>query len=505
MMDTLLSSKQNMSAVLLLATVIWLLITALVPKFVGPKSRRTILNSQRLFEFSSKRIKKEFWLHGTDMMREWFKSNPGKPVEINTDVGRTVLLPPEFADEIRNEKNFSLSAWSTRSYHAHLPGFEGFREESHSGVLMQRVITKHLTQRMAHLIQPLAEESSLGLHDLFPTDPGWHSVHLREQILAIAARVSSRTFVGKEMCRNERWLKIAREYTVAVFTAAADLRRWPCILRPIVNMFLPSCCRAQVMMKEATLFVQKIAKGRNEAEKDSEANTESSGYALEWLEQEANGSPYDPAAALMMLSMVTIHTTADLLCQTIIDIAQHPETLKALREEISSVVYEHGWQKLTLYQLKLLDSVIKESQRIKPLGSVSMRRLALETVTLSDGTVIHKGQSLAVSSHSMWDENIYSEPEKWKGSRFLNQRRNEDKQHVSHLVSTSPQHLGFGHGEHACPGRFFAANEMKIILAKFLMIYDFELPTEVSPKVRKLGFSMSVDPTLQMRIRNRLS
>lgn len=31
------------------------------------------------------------------------------------------------------------------------------------------------------------------------------------------------------------------------------------------------------------------------------------------------------------------------------------------------------------------------------------------------------------------------------------------------LVTTSPNHLAFGHGKHACPGRFFAATEIKII------------------------------------------
>jgi cytochrome P450 len=35
--------------------------------------------------------------------------------------------------------------------------------------------------------------------------------------------------------------------------------------------------------------------------------------------------------------------------------------------------------------------------------------------------------------------------------------------------------LGFGFGKHACPGRFFALNEMKIFVAHMVMHYDVEV------------------------------
>lgn len=34
--------------------------------------------------------------------------------------------------------------------------------------------------------------------------------------------------------------------------------------------------------------------------------------------------------------------------------------------------------------------------------------------------------------------------------------------------------LGFGYGKHACPGRFFALNEVKIFVAHMLMNYEVE-------------------------------
>lgn len=38
--------------------------------------------------------------------------------------------------------------------------------------------------------------------------------------------------------------------------------------------------------------------------------------------------------------------------------------------------------------------------------------------------------------------------------------------------------LSWGYGKHACSGRFFAANEIKIIFSYFLLNYDFKFETE---------------------------
>jgi cytochrome P450 len=38
----------------------------------------------------------------------------------------------------------------------------------------------------------------------------------------------------------------------------------------------------------------------------------------------------------------------------------------------------------------------------------------------------------------------------------------------------------FGHGRHACPGRFFAATEMKLLVAYIMMNYDVK-PLTIRP------------------------
>lgn len=74
------------------------------------------------------------------------------------------------------------------------------------------------------------------------------------------------------------------------------------------------------------------------------------------------------------LSLVAIHTTSDLLQEVMIRITQRPELFQVLRKEIVEVLGRDGLKKTALYNLKIMDSVIKEAQRLK---TNSLRKLTL--------------------------------------------------------------------------------------------------------------------------------
>ncbi|GFN12514.1 cytochrome P450 [Aspergillus tubingensis] len=225
--------------------------------------------------------------------------------------------------------------------------------------------------------------------------------------------------------------------------------------------------------------------------------------AIEWFEKAAKGRPYDPVGAQLILSVGAIHTTSDLTCQTMTHLAQNPEIVEPLRKEIVDTLQQHGWKKVALYNMKLLDSVIRESQRLKPVTNVSMRRMALKEVKLSDGTVIPKNGMLAVSAHKLWDDDTYENAASWDGYRFYKMRDDPERQTQAQLVTTAPENLAFGHGKHACPGRFFAANEVKIVLIYLLLRYDWKLLEGTVPRIFSGGFGMSLDPTLKIKVRRR--
>ena len=55
----------------------------------------------------------------------------------------------------------------------------------------------------------------------------------------MVAQLSSRVFLGEEICRDEEWLNVSVNFTIDAFIAARILRLWPSILRPAVHWFLP--------------------------------------------------------------------------------------------------------------------------------------------------------------------------------------------------------------------------------------------------------------------------
>lgn len=68
----------------------------------------------------------------------------------------------------------------------------------------------------------------------------------------------------------------------------------------------------------------------------------------------------------MVLSAGAIHTTSDLITQVMFNLAEHSDMFLPLRQEIISVLSTGGWKKTNLNRLVLLDSCIRETQRLKP-------------------------------------------------------------------------------------------------------------------------------------------
>jgi cytochrome P450 len=91
-------------------------------------------------------------------------------------------------------------------------------------------------------------------------------------------------------------------------------------------------------------------------------------------------------------------------------------------------------------------------------------------------------------------EAIYSDPanypdsEKFDGLRHYKLRRNgSSSDHArNQFVTTNEINLAFGYGRHACPGRFFAANEIKMILARLILEYDIKMPGDVKERYPQL-------------------
>lgn len=189
-------------------------------------------------------------------------------------------------------------------------------------------------------------------------------------MLKLVARLSSRVFLGTELCRNEEWLQVTTQYAVMAFLAAQDLRIWSPLLRPIANSFLSKCRMTRTLRRKAREALQRVVQQRTRI-KAQAIGHEAPKFndAISWFEDAADARTFDAEIVQLSLSTVAIHTTTDLLSQSLADILAHPEIIEPLRKEIISVFRADGeFRTTSLGKMKLLDSCIKESQRLKPLS-----------------------------------------------------------------------------------------------------------------------------------------
>lgn len=131
-----------------------------------------------------------------------------------------------------------------------------------------------------------------------------------------------------------------------------------------------------------------------------------------------------------------------------------------------------------------------------------MKRYAEQSITLSDGTVIPKGSLVVVSMQDMWDESKYPNPQEFQSDRFLKRRQVPGQEATAELSSATADHMGFGFGRHACPGRFYASALIKLTLCHILLKYDMRLVGE-RPAIETHGVNITANHRAEIEVRRR--
>lgn len=191
------------------------------------------------------------------------------------------------------------------------------------------------------------------------------------------ARLSSLAFLGPKFCRDQNWLDVSVNYTLDVFNAARVLNLWLPFLRPIVIWLLPETRKLRAHLLKARSIIEPELAARSQRREENirmGIPIQKHHDVLEWFSEssDSGAKPLDITLAQISLSVAAIHITSQLLINVMYDLAAYPEYADALREELSKVLEEEGgWKSTTPAKLKLMDSVIKESQRMSP-SSMSM-------------------------------------------------------------------------------------------------------------------------------------
>ncbi|KAL1858083.1 hypothetical protein Daus18300_010084 [Diaporthe australafricana] len=339
--------------------------------------------------------------------------------------------------------------------------------------MMQEGMRVNLNQALGGLTQALSSECASVLRENQQPAKEWTPTKFIMTATQIAARLSARVFLGERLCHNNEWIEISIRFTIVMMRAQDALRSWPLFMRPLVHFFIPELIYLKRLIKEA----RKIIEPELELRKAERPGVLKPQDTLSWLDDVRAGRPFDVVSGELFLTVAAIHTTSVVITALMYDLVKNPEYIHLLREEAIQVHREDKeWNKTSLHKLKLLDSCMKESQRLNILGPNMMNRRAEEAITLSDGLSIPKGAHITVPTFHMRDPEIFgANPDQFDGHRFLRMRQRPGEENRWQFVSTSPEFLSFGHGSHACPGRFFASNEIKIAIIQLLLNFEWKM------------------------------
>ncbi|KAI1868379.1 hypothetical protein JX265_007202 [Neoarthrinium moseri] len=470
--------------------------------------------------FCSSKARSQFIANFKTLMRKGFDKNK-YGFRVDTDLGEVIILAPHYAQELREDNGLSAGIYTNTELMGFIPGMEAFAFAGTHRQLMHDVITKRLNRALrgspltlcqeyvvlmevrsvARLVGALSTETSTCLKSHWGDSKGyWHSVALYDTMLRTVARVSVRAFLGEEFSQNKRWVEINSQYTVIGLGAVMALRWWPRYLLPVIHHFHPKVRATRELLTEARNIIASVRSKRNQEEDRDVCDS------LDWFEELAKyrGEHYDAAVAQLTFAVAAMHSTTDHLCQVLIDLSDKPQVVVDLRTEIATVIARDGWKYEIFSELKLMDSVMKESQRLKPINRVFNKRAVLKDISLSNGITLPQGSFVAISSNSMRDPNIYHSPDDFNAYRFIERaKKKSDVARLCGFSSVSIDHTGFGFGKHACPGRTYVTQELKILLSYIILKYDWKLPNNYEPKQMNNGFDSLTDLTASVLVRRR--
>ncbi|CAG8020794.1 unnamed protein product [Penicillium salamii] len=423
------------------------------------------------------------------------------PVTMLVPGGTKIVLPSSLSDWIRTNKDLDHQELIREEYFAHLPGFESQHTLHSPDRMLIDLLRTKLTQN-EKIVPVVNRHVDLALQHHWGDSKLWETIDWEKDTTGVISWAAASVFVGTEKATDAEWQEVVQSYVREYFAAVSELHTWKAPLRPIVQWFLPHTSACRDLMRRARTIMQEVVQKRvSEAEAARAQGLEAPLYhdTVAWTMQ-VPGNTHPAGDVQLALAMAALFTTTELFRQILIDIANNPQLVEPLRQEIRTSLSGHGLGLAALAKMELLDSVMKESQRQIPI-SVGLERKVIRETFLPDGTKLPKGSHVMVDTSDMWNPAIHERPESYDGYRFVKRRREGDK--ASQFVQSSREHNIFGGGRHICPGRFFASTELKLCLAHILLKFDLRLPPGYQAVPVRFGVYAGVDPNVRLEIRRR--
>lgn len=303
-----------------------------------------------------------------------------------------------------------------------------------NGSLHTRVLRVVLRSKLPDLCSPLSKIVFDGFDKEFSAaakhEKDWIQLPSFTMAKRVIAAANALVFFGSDLAANPYFLKAALAYPEDMFFTAEVLRLAPAIVHPLLAPLLMRNYQAsKTMVKYLTPVVeQRLRRVRDSCTSEDQhpkpndciqffvdANSRKGEWTAEKIVQVLLGTWF-----------AAVHQPALTIVYALEDLCNHGEYVEPLRRELSALSQlreDEGMKSsaaVFLEDAPLLDAFLKESSRLHPSDSISVRRKVLEPFTFGDGTHLLPGDVACVPSQAiMRDEDTYSDSMKFSAWRFI--------------------------------------------------------------------------------------
>ncbi|KXN90613.1 Nitrite reductase [NAD(P)H] [Leucoagaricus sp. SymC.cos] len=414
-----------------------------------------------------------------------------RPFTVPTLAGPVFLLRREFLDKVRSSTDEVLM--TTYNY-------------------VNRALPSYVPEMLEESILAIEE----ALRSLKRAD-GRFEVPVFDTMTHLIARVSNRVVFGLGLCRNEGFLHAIVRFAETLPLMAPFIKWTPPLLRPAVYFVLSRTLGGK---REPLKYILPYLKNHFDNHQPlSEATTLVAEHLIK------NAPPQETlvglATRLLNINFGSIHTSwvhrafqcHDLNCklerssifitQALFEIALlEPQAVQSMRYEVQEALEsEGGWTKGAFLKMKKIDSALREVGRVYGLMHFALPRYTMVEFDLGDGQIVPPGYKVAIDMHAVhFNPDVYPDPRHCDLFRFSKLREVDGTDAKYGFATVDNHYLPFGAGRHACAGRFFAAMELKMMIAHIILNFDISYPQGIHTRPKNIVFNGAIVPDTRAKL-----
>ncbi|KAI9019971.1 cytochrome P450 [Phycomyces nitens] len=356
---------------------------------------------------------------------------------------------------------------------------------------IRKLVTKYLTPNLDIYTERVVKRFQEGVNDFLGGADSKDLPHVYPLVQHMIAKASASIFVGEKLADNPLLIDSFKNMVIDVgseltpnpwiepFPLLVYLRMW------YIGKTAPSCKKHKDQLRKAIgpELEDRLYQMKNNPQWEKPDDI------LQRIieEEDLIGDSYIECVVDLITALIfaSIHTTSEASTVVLYRILANPEIVDELRKEQEEVFREEGTDKNfgaqvftrdIIKKFVKLDSVCREASRLKSeFIKFGHEYDGPSPITLSNGAIISPGDDVLID---LWKNHRDSEiqhgmedPCEFKPFRFVNADKQSTKVGEDYLV--------FGMGRHACPGRWFAMQEVQTIVSMLIREYDIKSTSPV--------------------------